>query len=196
MQPGPERAALRTLGINVDPLLVTGCISEQLHLLLRDLVPVRAAQLLPCETDKIVDPNSRAAHEHRSSGDDARPSTLTIATSDRSRRSASSVSVRWSNVDPNPRDALRCARCSSFARTASAATGTSRPTACSPASARSSARSAPTAPRARSAAGAPTAEAISCHGRSGRPIGSSATPRRRSGSPSLTHLHGGSATVP
>jgi len=51
----PERPSPGPLGVEVDPLIVTGCLSEQVHLLLGDVVPAADPDTLIHQAGKVFE---------------------------------------------------------------------------------------------------------------------------------------------
>jgi len=50
-----ERASLRPLDVDVDPLVVIGCIGEAVDLLLGNLAPLAVAEVRACPRLQLVD---------------------------------------------------------------------------------------------------------------------------------------------
>ena len=60
--PPAERAVRRTLGIDVDPLMVIGGVGEQIDALLRDLQPIGGPELTALGSDELIQPAELLHH--------------------------------------------------------------------------------------------------------------------------------------
>ena len=57
-----ERAVCRTLGIDVDPLMVVGGVGEQIDALLCDLQPIGGTELAALGSDELIQPAELLHH--------------------------------------------------------------------------------------------------------------------------------------
>src|ERR1035441_8419361 len=72
---GAERAALRPLGIHVDPLVVAGGVGEQVDLVLVDAMPLAVAQMLPDQIPERIDALHGGCHGPDCTGSGSRDTT-------------------------------------------------------------------------------------------------------------------------